>query len=298
MFDLMKYKNLFIGFSGMLVILAGASVVFFGFKTGIDFSGGTLWQIGISRQTVSVNELERYFKETLRAKEVGITADQSQKIFFIRTRELTEAEHQQYLLALRSNFGEIEELRFESIGPAIGKELRDKAVLAFILVLAGIAFYIAFAFRKISRPVSSWKYGLVTLVTLFHDAVIPAGFFAFLGQWKGIELDTNFIVAILVIMGFSVHDTIVVFDRIRENLSLSRDKENLGKIINASVNQTFARSINTSLTLALVLIVLYFFGAASLGYFTLLILIGTIIGTYSSIFVASPLLTFFYRGGK
>ncbi len=191
------------------------------------------------------------------------------------------------------------DLRFESIGPAIGGELRSKAYWAFLFVILGISLYIAFAFRKVSHPVSSWKYGIIPLVTLFHDAVIPAGLIAVLGVLRHVEIDTNFVVAILVVMGFSVHDTIVVFDRIRENLRLERSsKFDFGALVNKSVNETFARSLNTSFTLVLVLVALYIFGSASLQYFILTMLVGTIVGTYSSIFVASPLLTLWRQGDR
>jgi preprotein translocase subunit SecF len=159
------------------------------------------------------------------------------------------------------------------------------------LVLICISLYIAFVFRKTSFRIKSWKYGLITLLTLFHDVSIPTGFLAFLGWWRGIEIDVNFIVALLVVVGFSVHDTIVVFDRIRENLIVNREKRmSLAEIINYSVNETMARSINTSLTLIFVLVALIILGPPSLIYFALTILIGTVVGTYSSIFVASPLL--------
>jgi len=159
-------------------------------------------------------------------------------------------------------------------------------------VLLGISLYVIYAFRKSSAFIKSWKYGFIVLLTLFHDIVIPTGLLAFLGWKFGVELDTKFIVALLVIMGFSVHDTIVVFDRIRENLSISRGKFDLSQTVNFSVKQTIARSINTSLTLIIALVALFFLGPASLKYFILIILVGTITGTYSSIFIASPLLTF------
>jgi preprotein translocase subunit SecF len=163
-------------------------------------------------------------------------------------------------------------------------------------VILGISLYIAFAFRKVSHPVQSWKYGLITLATLVHDTVIPAGLFAVLGRFAGVEIDINFLVALLLVMGFSVHDTIVVFDRIRENLRIGIGKQSsFEELVNTSVNQTMARSINTSLTLVLVLLALYFFGSAVLSYFILAILVGVIFGTYSSIFVASPLLTLWKR---
>ncbi len=150
--------------------------------------------------------------------------------------------------------------------------------------------YIAFAFRKVSYPIKSWKYGIIALITLFHDVIIPAGLLAVLGWRLGIEVDTHFVVALLVVMGFSIHDTIVVFDRIRENLLLQKTHLDLPIIINNSINQAFVRSINTSLTLILVLLALFFFGPVTLKYFVLTVLVGTTVGTYSSIFVASPLL--------
>ncbi|MDP3800311.1 MAG: protein translocase subunit SecF, partial [bacterium] len=198
---------------------------------------------------------------------------------------------EEYFSKLQSKLGPVSELRFDTIGSSIGQELRRKAITAFILVLVGISLYIAFAFRKVSQPVNSWKYGAITLATLFHDAIIPGGLFAVLGHFFNAELDTNFIVAILVVMGFSVHDTIVVFDRIRENLRFAGHKYEFNELVNNSVNQTLVRSLNTSLTLVLVLVALYFLGSAELKYFVLTMGIGTIVGTYSSIFVASPLLT-------
>lgn len=156
----------------------------------------------------------------------------------------------------------------------------------------GISLYIAFAFRHASKAVSSWKYGLVALFTLVHDVLVPAGVFAYLGSRLDLVIDTNFIVALLLVMGFSVHDTIVVFDRIRENIVKSRHVK-MDAIVNKSVNETLARSINTSLTLVVVLLALFFMGPASQKFFVLTMLIGTITGTYSSIFMASPMLSLF-----
>lgn len=294
--NVIKYKYWFIGFSAVLTALAVLSMLVFGFRQGIDFVGGTLWQIRlVSGKNLAAGDLYDWLvKEGVES--VAVRQGGTEKDFIIRTKELSEAKHQELAIALQDNFGQLEELSFASIGPAIGRELRNRALWAFLLVLVGISLYIAFAFRKVSEPVNSWKYGFVTLITLFHDALIPAGFFALFSHYQGAELDTNFIVAILVVMGFSVHDTIVVFDRIRENLLLAKNKQDLDALINSSVNQTFARSFNTSLTLVLALSALYLFGADSLKNFTMLIFLGTVIGTYSSIFVASPLLTFFHRG--
>jgi len=289
---IIKNKFVFLSLSGFLVLMSIFSIFYFGFRQGIDFAGGTLWQIQ-AEDMVDKAVLQEMFPES------AITPVEGGS-FLIRLPELTEEQHQEALKSLQSRFPKLEELKFESIGPAIGKEVRDRAVWAFVAVLIGISLYIAFAFRKVSYLVSSWKYGIITLVTLFHDALIPAGMTAVLGYLGyGAELNTNFIIAILVVMGFSVHDTIVVFDRIRENLRLGIGKnEDFSDLVGRSIQETIARSINTSLTLVLVLVALYFLGSPALFHFILVILVGTIVGTYSSICVASPLLTLWKRSGN
>jgi len=211
--------------------------------------------------------------------------------YIIRTKSLSDAEHTKLLEVL--TFGgtqQVTEKRFTSIGPVMGEELRSKAFVAVGGVILAIMLFIAFAFRKVSVPVSSSKYGLMVVVSLMHDVIIPTGALAILGHFNpSFEADILFVTALLIILGFSVHDTIVVFDRIRENLKnkISMDFE---KVVGASLQQTFVRSINTSLTLILVLIMLLTFGPASTYNFALILLIGVTMGTYSSIFLASPLL--------
>jgi len=283
-------KWIFLGISSALVLASIGSIMLYGFKPGIDFSGGTLWQIKFETEP-TVGDLVTFFTEKTDVENPIITTEKETESYLIRIKEIDETDHSSILSGLKESFGNLEELRFDSIGASIGNELKNKAITAFIAVLVGISLYIAFAFRKVSRPVSSWKYGTITLITLFHDALIPAGIMALLGHFKGIEVDTNFIVALLVVMGFSVHDTIVVFDRIREHLRGDSGRTNFDTLVNESVNETIARSINTSFTLILVLIALYFFGAPTLKYFILTMLVGTAVGTYSSIFVASPILT-------
>ena len=289
-------KYIFLTFSGVLVLASIVSIAVFGLRQGIDLAGGTLWQIKIVEKEIDNQELKGILQTKVGATDPIVTRETSSNSFLIRVKEISEQDHQKYLDVLKQELGQIEELRFESIGSSIGDELRRRAIWAFILVLTGISAYVAFAFRKVSYPVKSWKYGIITLVTLFHDAVIPVGLYAFLGWFRGAEVDTNFIVALLVIIGFSVHDTIVVFDRIREKLKLaSAAKSDFNMLVNQGVNETIARSVNTSLTLIFVLVALYFFGPTALSYFILMILTGTIVGTYSSIFVASPLLTLWRR---
>ena len=297
MLDVINKKYLYLGFSAILVLASWVLMLSLGLRQGIDLTGGTQWQIAFSKSTSTVSEaLVQRTILSVAPKGTEAIVKRSGNSFIIRLPATSEEEHQAYRTALQK-LGNLDEQNFSSIGPTIGHELRQKSIWAIILVLFGISLYIAYAFRKVSKPISSWKYGLATLISLFHDVSIPAGMLAFLGWHSGIEIDTNFIVALLVVMGFSVHDTIVVFDRIRENVLLSRGRGlSLHDVIVKSIRETFARSVNTSLTLILVLLALIFFGPPSLFYFVLTILVGTIFGTYSSIFIASPLL--YIMGGK
>jgi preprotein translocase subunit SecF len=186
------------------------------------------------------------------------------------------------------------EQRFDSIGPTIGKELQQKSIYALIIVNLAIIFYIAFAFRKVSKPVESWKYGVAAVIALIHDVLCVIGLFSVLGHFFNYQVDSLFIIAILTILGFSVHDTIVTFDRTRENLHHHLDKT-FEEVVNLSVNETLVRSINTSLTTFLTLFSIFLFGGDSLKHFVLALMFGIIIGTYSSIFIASPLLLIFYK---
>ncbi len=286
--NIIKHKAIFLTFSAILIGISIAAIAVWGFREGIDFKGGALLTFKSSDQ--SAEQIQAVFANDLKVSDARVTFDSQNKNFFARLPETNEQRHQEISSTLKDKIAGYEELSFQSIGPSIGKELRKKSITALILVLIGISLYIAYAFRKVYRPISSWKYGWVTLITLFHDVIIPAGLLAILGHYKGIEIDTNFVVALLVVIGFSVHDTIVVFDRIRENLLLDKGKTDFGTVVNDSINQTIARSINTSLTLVLVLLAMYFAGPVTLKYFVLTMLVGVTTGIYSSIFVASPLL--------
>lgn len=290
--NIIKHKAWFLGFSTILIIVSIAALAVFGLKTGIDFRGGTMWQVRQVSGEVVMNEtaLKDFLGTTLEDKNFTMFPVEDGS-YLIRMSAISEAAHQQHLQDMRARFGTIEEGQFQSIGATVGQELRNKALWAMLYVVLGISLYVTYAFRKVSYPVKSWKYGIITLITLLHDVIVPAGFFAFLGWKFGVEVDTNFIVALLVVMGFSVHDTIVVFDRIRENVLNHSGDTSFSDIVNKSVNQTIVRSINTSLTVLIVLVAMYFYGPVTLQYFVLTLLIGIAMGTYSSIFVASPLLT-------
>ena len=294
--DIIKYRNVFFVFSGVLILAGIFAFGLFGVKQGIDLAGGTNWQIQIENPEIKESDLKSVLVETLSYSNLLVKA-LPEKNFLIRLPSISEENHQKYYQVLKEKFGEVKEQSFASIGPTIGKELKQRFIWAFLLGLLGITLYVAWAFRKISFPVKSWKYGVIVILCGFHDIIIPLGLMALLGWRQGIEIDTNFIVALLFILGYSINDTIVVFDRIRENLFLTHHQSNFdfGVLINAAVKQTFSRSLNTSLTTILAILPLYFIGPLSLKYFILTLVLGIIVGSYSSIFIASPLLYVWHR---
>ena len=256
----------------------------FGLKIGIDFKGGALTEVTYTtmrpEQSVLNKDLEALNFGSMLLQPTGALG------YIVKSRELADAEHSLLLKTLsQGDKSPLIEVGFNSIGPSVGRELTKKAIIAIIC-------FIAFAFRKVSRPISSWKYGFIAIVTLLHDVAIPVGLFVILSHYYGAELDTLFVVAVLTILGLSVSDTIVIFDRIRENLRSQNNiaKANFSEIVGKSLEQSFVRSICTSLTVILVLLALVFVGPASTKYFALMLSAGMFFGTYSSIFLASPLL--------
>jgi preprotein translocase subunit SecF len=285
---IIKHKKIFISISIFLAVASIALLAVFGLKLGIDFKGGAQLEVNYADGRPE----QELVTEKIKTLNIGeaLVQPAGETEYSIKTRDLTEVEHQSLLKALSfDGKNKVEEKSFNSIGPSVGKELSRKAIIAIILVSLGIIFFIAYAFRKVSQPISSWRYGFIAIVTLLHDVAIPVGLFTLLSHFQGVEVDTLFVVAVLTVLGLSVSDTIVVFDRIRENLKnhVSSDfKETVGK----SLEQTYARSINTSLTVILAVLALFFFGPESTKYFALMLAVGMFFGTYSSIFLASPLL--------
>jgi len=306
---IINHKKIFFIFSGLLVASSLLVIIIFGFNFGIDFRGGSILEVAYQNNNhLSVEEL----KTNLQKLNLGLFTVQTTSFDYenqgkkegviLKTRDLTE-EERRIIISTISQDGQfqIEERRYNSIGPVIGQELKERALWAILVVVLAIIFFIAFAFRKVTEvanlnsKVSSWKYGFCAIIALIHDILIPTGIFTFLGHYFiNYQIDAVFIMAVLTILGFSVHDTIVVFDRVRENLSLAK-KSNFDEIVGKSLRQTMARSINTSLTTLLVLLVLYFLGGESTKQFALILSLGIIFGTYSSIFLASPLLTLFHK---
>jgi len=273
--------------SAVLVAASIGALAVWGFNFGIDFSGGSLMELEFTGNNVP----SEIIRDTFQREEIIISTFQQtgESGVLIRTRDLDEETHQRVISALHGAGTEFTEKRFVSIGPVIGSELKRKAVIALLLVVVMIVLYIAWAFRHVSKPITSWKYGLVAIAALLHDVLIPAGLFSYLGATRGVEIDALFVTALLTVLGFSVHDTIVIFDRIRENLQRYKGIS-FEEVVERSVQENIIRSINTSLTLFFVLVTLFIFGSESTRYFALALGVGTIVGTYSSIFFACPIL--------
>ncbi len=289
MIDIIGKKYYFLGFSGALVLASVLVILIFGLHFGIDFTGGSILEVEFPNM---IPPPARVTQVVLSLNVGSVTVQQTgERGMLIRFGAVDENMHQVIVEELRKDGGgEIDEKRFDSIGPTIGKELKRSAAIALVVAIVAIVLYIAWAFRHVSEPVSSWKYGVAAVIALMHDVLIPTGVFAVLGKFSGVPIDALFITALLTIMGFSVHDTIVVFDRTRENLHKLKGEEEFSTVVNRSVNETFARSINTSVTTLLALVAIVVFGGESVRYFALTLIIGIVFGTYSSIFVASPLL--------
>ena len=287
MINFVENRNKFFSVSILFVVASIVALALWGLPFGIDFVGGALFEVKYTAEEISVPALVQEFN-TAGYEHVRIqpTGDDG---LFIRMKEVSEEQHQEILGLLNTTLGEVSEQRFESIGPVIGQELTRRAGAAIIVALIAILAYVAFAFRKIAYRLSSWKYGLVAMVALTHDIIIPAGVFAVLGHFMGVEIDALFVTALLTILGFSIHDTIVVFDRVRENITRFRNRT-FAEIVDRSIHETMARSINTSLTTLAVLLAVFFLGGTSVKFFALVLALGVAFGTYSSMFIASPLL--------
>lgn len=272
-----------------LIMVGGSlfSLGVWGLKQGIDFTGGSLMHIRFEQRPATMDVQAVLDRANIDLGAVVIQPAGTQDMQ-IRLKNVTEEQHQQLLTSVKAAYPDATELRFDAIGPTVGEELRQKAIRGLLIALLAILVYVALAFRKVSAPVQSWKYGTVTILSAFHDVIVPIGVFAVLGRFYGWEIGTSFIAAVLTILGYSITDTIVVMDRIRENLQ--KYTGTFEDIVERSVHQTFLRSFNTSMTTLLTLTAIAIFGGASLREFTITLIIGIAIGTYSSIFIASPLL--------
>ncbi len=287
-FSVVKLRYVWYTLSAAMILTSLVALGSWGLKQGIEFTGGTLMALRFAGERPSVVQVQESLSKTEADLGSVIVQPAGDTDVQIRMKPVSEEQHQNILTAFKAQFGDVTELRYDAIGPTVGDELRSKSIRGLIIVLIAILLYIAYVFRKVSAPVESWKYGIVTVLAAFHDVIVPVGVFAFLGHYAGVEIGTSFIAAILTILGYSITDTIVVMDRTRENLQ--KMSASFADIVDASVRQTFLRSFNTSFTTLLALVAIYFFGGSSLHEFTLTLIIGISVGTYSSIFIASPLL--------
>lgn len=284
MLDLVGKRYLWFLLSLLIIVPGLISLTVHGLRLSIDFTGGSLWELQLNR-LVQPGEVRQVLADHGIDDALVQTAENN--VVLIRVRELKEGsqEKEQLSQALRSQFGDFTELRLESIGPTLGTAIRNRAILAVALTTIGILLYIAYAFRNTNNPL---LYGIAAILAMLHDVAVVVGIFSLLGWLRGVEIDALFVTALLTVIGFSVHDTIVVFDRIRENLA-RRAAPTFEQIVNYSLVQTLVRSLNTSLTVVLTLLALYLFGGETIRTFVLALLIGIISGTYSSIFNASQI---------
>ena len=293
---IIRFRKILYVFSAIILAASIFGILFYGFRLGVDFSGGSILEVEFLENTPELSLVEKNLSNA------GFSAFRIQptgeKGFIIRLGDIGQESRQDLLKALSLSDNPESVLvarRFDSIGPTIGRELRRNAFVSISLVIILILAFVSWAFRHVSKPVASWKYGVVAILALIHDILVPAGLFAYLGRFYGAEVDALFVTALLTILGFSVHDTIVVFDRIRENLRKAEAEGRIGaadfeQIVGKSLDETYGRSLATSFAIFLVLASLFWYGADATRYFALTLLIGVIAGTYSSICLASPLL--------
>lgn len=288
-----RNKKIFLGLSSFFVAVALTSIIVFGLPLGIEFKGGSQMEFSYSSTRPDIDLVTKAVKE-LNIGEVSIWPTGENNVL-IKSRDLTQEERANLNLSL-GTLGEGNEESYTSIGPSVGAELKKKAIYAIGISLLVIILFVAYAFRKVSQPVSSWKYSLAVILSLIHDIIIVTGAFAIIAQFSGAEVDTLFIVALLTTLSLSISDTIVVFDRVRENLGIANDDNEIldfDRIVGDSLSQTFARSVNTSLMVLVMVISLAVFGPKSTRLFSTILAIGMFFGIYSSIFLASPLLVVF-----
>lgn len=293
MFNIIGKTKYTYAFSIILTIASVVSVCIWGLKFGIDFTGGTLMEVQFPQNVPTSQDLSDILKDLDLASLTIQPAGNNSTL--IRYASESDEVNQSVFNKISAKYENAKELRVDFINSSVSSELKKDSFWALFWAIIGIMVYIAWAFRKVSRPIESWKYGLGAVIALFHDVLITIGAFSVLGHFYGIEVGIPFIAALLTILGFSVHDTIVVYDRTRENLLRSSSKEIFPEIVNRSLNETLVRSINTSLTVLITLLAIYIFGGDSIKDFSLALFIGVAFGTYSSIFVASAILVTSYN---
>lgn len=286
--DIIGKRNWYFAIS-LLVLIPGIIAIFlWGLNLSIDFTGGSRLTLNFQERVSDANvESVNKILENQDIKTSHI--EKSDNIMFVRTEPLSQDQNNEFINALSKEFRDVSQQEFETIGPVIGQETTLNAFMAVVIASVLIVLYITWSFRQVPKPASSIRFGICAIIALIHDVLVVVGCFAILGYFFNVEIDSLFVTAILTVIGFSVHDTIVVFDRIRENLR-REGSLNFAKTTNEAILQTIGRSLNTSITVILVLVTMLLFGGESIRWFVVALLIGMISGTYSSIFNAAPLL--------
>ncbi len=282
------------GFSILVTVLSVVPLSLWGLRLGIDFKGGTLLEVQFASHPAPEVAQVKEVLDPLELQSLTVQPTENQSMLL---RYLSSDEHanDQVINKLQELDQDVKQLRTNFIGASVSGQMKKNAIMGVILSIVGIALYIAWAFRRVTRPVTSFEYGMGAVIALAHDILVTLGIFAVLGKFFGIEVGIPFIAALLTILGYSVNDTIVVYDRIRENLLREHGKVDFETIVNRSINQTLGRSINTSMTVIITLLAITLWGGDSIRYFALAILIGVTFGAYSSIYVASALLVTRYK---
>jgi preprotein translocase subunit SecF len=291
--DIIGKKYFYFALSLLVVVPGLISLILFGINLSIDFTGGSRITLSFSKK-IDESTKEK-IKNILASQKIhATTIETSDRLAFVRTSPIDQDQNSKFITSLAREFKGVKQTEFETIGPTIGKETTENAIKAVVFASILIVLYIAWSFRKVPKPASSFRFGVCAISALIHDILVVVGVFSILGHFFSVEVDSLFVTALLTVIGFSVHDTIVVFDRIRENLR-RLSGISFEKVVNESILQTLGRSLNTSLTVVLVLVALLLFGGESIRWFVVALLIGIISGTYSSIFNASPLLVVWHE---
>ena len=285
--NLMKYKIWYLVFSAVIILPGIAALLVWGLNMSVDFTGGSVFRYEFE-SSINPDDLKKVYSE--KNIDVEAVVPESGNKYSIRTKPVEPQRNNEIKEAVSAVFPNSKQLSFETVGPSIGAETTRSAFVALSWAVVGIMAYIAFAFRNVPKPYSSFRFGVSAVVAMLHDAFVLVGLFAILGHFKNVEVDGLFITAVLTVLGFSVHDTIVVFDRIRENLGKLPKTMNFEDVTNYSVAETLSRSVATSLTVIFTLTALYVLGGDTIKMFVLAMLVGIVSGTYSSIFNASPIL--------
>jgi preprotein translocase subunit SecF len=283
-------------FSGALMLASIVMLSVWGLRFGLDFRGGTLLEADFGEQSQTMESVQSAL-QPLNLQSLTVQPSEGNRVI-IRFFSSNDTANDQVVAGLKTLSESVTLIRSDFVGASVSDQIKKNAIQALIVAMLAILAYIAWAFRRVSRPVSSWEYGLQAIIALVHDIVFTLGVFAFLGHFYGIEVNAPFIAALLTILGFSVHDTIVVYDRIRENLLRLRDREDFEVTVNRSLNETLARSLNTSFTVLFVLGALLIFGGESIRSFSLALFVGIASGAYSSFYIASALLVTYYKWQK